>query len=197
MSAAVSIPHLLVDFQVQLAHARNNGLLALGVDVHAERGVLPGCDTHFASLGRTCLVKRLMALPNFSRSLACFGLMLSDMTGSGTNMDVSDSLAPSVNVSPLLQSTPKSAQISPERTWRASVAVRRAPPHLVDIDHGVGVHAHQPRHAHFLVLARVVNRVAALDAACACVCLWWMRVQRASLGRCGSTSAAQTGSSQP
>ena len=64
----------------------------------------------------TCFVKRLMALPNFSRSLATFGLIDSDMTGSGMNMDVSVSLAPSVNVSPLLQSTPKRAQISPERT---------------------------------------------------------------------------------
>jgi hypothetical protein len=58
--------------------------------------------------------KRPSALLKFACDLESFGLIESEITASGTNIEViATSMLPSVKVSPEAQSTPKSATMSP------------------------------------------------------------------------------------
>lgn len=124
---------LAVHIQMQLTHSRDDGLARLLIIANSERRVLQKGELEqlepracqplppSPNPASTCFWKRLMALLNDSRSFCFSGLMASEMTGSGTNMDVSEYLTePSVNESPDAQSMPKSAQISPACTSSTS-----------------------------------------------------------------------------
>lgn len=67
------------------------------------------------------LVKRASALATFAEAFLSFGVIASLITGSGTCMLLMEhSVRPSVKVSPLAQSTPKSATMSP--AWLRSMS---------------------------------------------------------------------------
>ena len=77
------------------------------------------------------LVKRLSAFDMLISLLLSIGLIDSEMTGSGTCIEVIATLTvPSVKVSPELHSMPNMATMSPA-------------PAPLDVLHLVGVHAHQ------------------------------------------------------
>mmetsp|Transcript_11814 Transcript_11814/g.41383 ORF Transcript_11814/g.41383 Transcript_11814/m.41383 type:complete len:272 (-) Transcript_11814:698-1513(-) len=72
-------------------------------------------STNVRNVGSS-LVKRLSALANASCCCVVLGFTEYEMTGSGTNIEVIASMGPSVKVSPLWQSTPNMATISPAPT---------------------------------------------------------------------------------
>ena len=91
---------LHVDFQVQLAHALDDGFVGLVIDVTPERGVF--------------LREAVEGLGHVDLRLVVLRLDASEMTGSGTNMDVMVRLTPgATKVSPEAQSIPNRAPMKP------------------------------------------------------------------------------------
>jgi hypothetical protein len=74
LGLVLALHALDVDVEVQLAHAGDDRLVRLGVDVHAE--------------GRVFLGEAVERLRHVRLALLSFGLTASEMTGSGTNIDV-------------------------------------------------------------------------------------------------------------
>ena len=100
-------------------------------------------------------VKRCSAFDRLAWAFCSLGLIVSEMTGSGTCIEViATSSVPSVNVSPEVQSMPNIATMSPALA-------------SLDVLHLVGVHAHEA--ADLVALARA----AVDDRSCPCASVPW------------------------